>query len=348
MATGDGPGTDYLTHYDRLVQNPQAFHIFHALRVLEARFRDAPPLGVSKRPREDRVRLGQEAELAFPPSTVRSFSPPGDGPAVLVNRFFGFFGPHGPLPTHMTEYARERLINSRDPTLVAFADMLTHRMMSLLYRAWVTGQPAVSLDRGEDGMIERKVAALGGFSGSKLRRRDAMPDMARRYFAGHMGSGTKTAEGLVAMLRAFFRVPVHLQPFVGSWLDLEPDDRWRLGARAGLGRATSIGTRVWSRAAKFRLSVGPLSLDDYRRLLPGGSALERLRAVVRSHSGDALDWDVKLVLKAAEVPRAVLGQNVALGHIGWIGTRSDRRDAGDLILVPPVTLETARTRNKAA
>lgn len=348
MATGDGPGTDYLTHYDRLVQNPQAFHIFHALRVLEARFRDAPPLGQSKRPREDRLRLGQEAELAFPPTTVRSYAPPGDGPAVLVNRFFGFFGPHGPLPTHMTEYARERLVNARDPTLVAFADMLTHRMMSLLYRAWVTGQPAVGFDRGEDGMIERKVAALAGFAGAKLRKRDAMPDLAKRYFAGHMGAGSKTAEGLTAMLEAFFRVPVRMQQFVGCWLDLEPDDRWRLGARAGLGRATSIGERVWSRAAKFRLKIGPLSLADYTRLLPGGGAVDRLRAVVRGHAGDALDWDVNLVLRAEEVPRAVLGQNLRLGHIGWIGSREGKGDAADLFLVPPQTMDTGAKLKKAA
>jgi type VI secretion system protein ImpH len=353
MATGDGPGTDYLTHYDRLVANPQAFHIFHALRVLEARFRDAPPLGMSKRPREDRLRLGQEAELAFPPTTVRSFAPPGAGPngagpAVLVNRFFGFFGPHGPLPTHMTEYARERQVNARDPTLVAFADMLTHRMMSLLYRAWVTGQPAVSFDRGEDGMIERKVAALAGFPGSKLRKRDSMPDLAKRYFAGHMGAGTKTAEGLTAMLQAFFRVPVRMQQFVGCWLDLELDDRWRLGARAGLGRATSIGERVWSRAAKFRLAVGPLTLGDYMRLLPGGAAIDRLRDVVRGHVGDALDWDVNLILKADEVPRAVLGQNLRLGHVGWIGTRDGSSDAAELFLVAQPTMDTGSKMNKAA
>ena len=348
MATGDGPGTDYLTHYDQLVRNPQAFHIFHALRVLEARFRDAPPLGMSKRPREDRLRLGQEAELAFPPTTVRSYAPPGAGPAVLVNRFFGFFGPHGPLPTHLTEYARERLVNARDPTLVAFADMLTHRMMSLLYRAWVTGQPAVSFDRGEDGMIERKVAALAGYSGAKLRRRDAMPDLAKRYFAGHLGAGTRTAEGMVAMLQAFFRVPVRLQQFVGCWLTLEPDDRWQLGVRAGLGRATSIGERVWSRAAKFRLLVGPLTLADYTRLLPGGAAMDRLRAVVRAQVGDALDWDVNLIMKADEVPRAVLGQNVVLGHVGWIGTRHGKGDAGDLFLVPSQTMNTGPTMNKAA
>lgn len=334
MATGEGTGPDHLTHHERFRQTPHAFHIFQALRVLEAHFADAPPLGVSRRPREDRVRLAQEPDLAFPPATISAYVPPGADPGVLTNRFFGFFGPHGPLPLHLTEYARERLVNFRDPTFAAFADMLTHRMMSLLYRAWATGQPAASMDRGEDGLMDRKVAALAGHAGQAMRDRDAMPDLAKRHFAGHLGAGPRTAEGLVAMLRAFFSVPVRLQQFVGSWLDLEPGDRWALGSRTGLGRATSIGDRVWSRSSKFRVLLGPLSLADYNRLLPGGASMRRLRAIVRNHVGDTLDWDVNLILRADEVPRALLGQTVALGHVAWIGARQGGGDAGDLFLSP--------------
>ncbi|MCB2136398.1 MAG: type VI secretion system baseplate subunit TssG [Rhodobacteraceae bacterium] len=335
MATQDGPGPDRLTHYQRFCEDPQSFHIFHALRVIEAEFSDAPRLGHAKRPREDRVRIGQEAELAFPRTTIRSYEPAGGShPGTLVNRFFGYFGQHGALPTHLTEYAHERQTNHRDPTFVAFANMLTHRMATLLYRAWATGQPTVSFDRGEDGRIERAVAALAGYYGTHLRRRDTMPDLAKRHFAGHMGAGPKTADSLLAMVRVFFRAPVSMQQFVGSWLDLEPGDRWRLGARAGLGQATSIGERVWSRAAKFRLRIGPLSLDDYRRLLPGSAAIRRLSDIVRNHVGDVFDWDVNLVLRADEVPAAILGSDTRLGHTSWIGERQSDADADDLYLAP--------------
>lgn len=335
MATADGPGPDHLTHFDRFCQTPQAYHIFQALRVIEARFADAPPMGTAKRPREDRVRLAQEAELAFPPSTIRAFTPPaGDAPGELINRFFGLFGPHGPLPLHLTEYARERQINARDPTFVAFANMLTHRMMGLLYRAWATGNPATSFDRGEDGLMERKVAALTGLHGARMRNRDAMPDLAKRYFAGHLSAGPRNAESLESMLESFFRTPVRVQQFVGSWLDLEPSDRWQIGARAGLGQATSIGARVWSRTAKFRLRVGPLSLPDYQRMLPGTPSMARLTSIVRTHVGDSLDWDVNLVLKGDQVPVAILGQSARLGHTSWLGRRQTQKDADELMLSP--------------
>ena len=342
MATGGGTGSDDLTHYAQLRADPTKFHLFQALRVIEAEHSDMPRLGTSRRAAQDKVRLGQEAELAFPTSTIADFQ--AGSPAVLTNRAFGLFGPMGPLPLHLTEYARERRRNFRDTTFIAFANTFTHRLMSLFYRAWAAGQPAPSFDRPDQDPFERKVAAISGFYGKGLAKRDLMPDMAKRYFAGHLASGTKTAEGLVSVLQSFFDAPVHLQQFVGAWLDLEPDDRWQLGRPAGLGRSTSIGTRVWSRASKFRILVGPLSLTDYRRFLPGQGAIERLEAIVRNFAGDALDWDVNVILRAADVPRVALGGvNAALGHTTWVGVRRDNaRDADDLYLSPPHALRRQR------
>lgn len=333
MATGEGPDTDDLTLYARFCQTPEAYHIFLALRVIEAQHATAPALGQSRRPRQDQVRLGQQPSMAFAPSTIQSFDPPdGAGPGKLTNLFFGLFGPHGPLPSHLTEYARERQRNFRDPTFVAFADMLTHRSMSLLYRAWCTGQPAPSLDRGQAGAMEQKVAAIAGFMGDTLRNRDEMPDLSKRHFAGHLGRRTKNAQGLSAILSAFFNARVRLQEFVGSWLELEPGDRWHLGGPETLGSGTIIGSRVWSRAAKFRIRVGPLSLDDYLRLLPGTPALGRLVAIVRNYCGDALDWDVNLVLAGEQVPSSVLGRETRLGQTSWLGMHGGGGDADDLYL----------------
>jgi type VI secretion system protein ImpH len=333
MAAGNGTGAVDLTQYERFCQSPEQYHIFLALRVLEAEFADAPRLGESRLPREDKLRLGQEATLAFPRGTIGEFRPPEGGkPARLTNLFFGLFGSHGPLPSHLTEYARERHRSHHDRTFVAFADMLTHRLMSLFYRAWASGQPTASFDRGEGGRMERRVAALSGYLGDDLRARDAMPDLAKRHFAGRLAEGVKTAEGLTAMLSAFFSVPVRLEQFVGSWLELESDDRWRLGGPSGLGQGTVLGNRVWSRSAKFRIRIGPLSGSEYRRLLPGGASLARLAAIVRNAVGDALDWDVNLVLRGQDVPAAVLGGDTRLGQTSWLGTRATAADAADLYL----------------
>lgn len=338
MATKGRVGPDPVSHFERLAQEPEKHHVFQAMRVIDATYPDAPRLGESRRPREDRVRLGQEAELAFPPSTISSFKPGTDKvPGTLINRFFGLFGPQGPLPLHLTEYARNRQRNNRDHTMVSFANMLTHRMMSLFYRAWRSGQPSPSYDR-EDDAFERRVSAIAGYRGAGMRNRDAMPDMARRHFAAFLSQSSKNPDGLVSILKAFFDVPVQLQQFVGSWLQLEPDDCWQLGGAVGLGQTASVGSKVWSRTAKFRLRIGPLTRDQYERFLPGTPGWERLEAIVRTYIGDTLDWDVQLVLKGEEVPRSKLGGMTRLGQTSWVDMRSDddtpRQDAEDLFLTP--------------
>lgn len=342
MAPPDRSGTDPLTHLERLSQDPEKHHIFHAFRILEAAFPDAPRFGEARRPREDQVRFGQEAELSFPPSTVAGFKPPRGGkPGRLTNRFFGLFGPQGPLPLHLTEHARARLRHHRDPTFVEFANILTHRLMTLLYRAWRSGQPAPSFDRGNNDGIERKIAAIAGYHGTHLRKSDDLPDLAKRHFTGLLAQGPKNAEGLRSIVEAFFGTKVQVQEFVGCWLYLEPDDRWRMGVPAALGRTTSIGERVWTRSAKFRLRLGPLSLSDYIRLLPGGESLPRLRAIVRNYAGDAMDWDVNLVLCADEIPRAKLGETVRLGQTSWIGENKIKKDADNLFLEPNAQIHLA-------
>ena len=292
METGHGAGPDHLTHLAQLLADPKQYHIFLALRIIEASHPDAPRLGEAKRPRDDPYRLTQEAELAFPPTSIVAITPPAGGrPGRLVNRFFGLWGPMGPMPLHLTEYVRDRLRNNKDSTLTAFADMLTHRLFTLFYRAFAVAHPAPSFDRAarQDGKasrdpFERKVAALSGHYEAGLRQRDAMPELAKRHFVGHLTPGPRHAEGLVSIFSSFVRSPVRLRQFVGEWLELEPDDRWQLGSMAGLGRATSVGSRVWSHAAKFRLHVGPMGLADYRRLVPGAPTLQRQRVASTSIS----------------------------------------------------------------
>jgi len=64
-------------------------------------------------------------------------------------RLFGLLGPNGPLPIHVTEYARHRLRHAGDATLSRFLDLFNHRFLALFYRAWAQAQPHVNRDRVE-------------------------------------------------------------------------------------------------------------------------------------------------------------------------------------------------------
>ena len=97
-------------------------------------------------------------------------------------------------------------------------------------------------------------------------------------------------------------------------------------------QTTTVGGRVWDHQTKFRVRVGPVGLADYLRLLPGGDAPARVRAVVRNYVGDQLDWDLNLVLAEPEVPRLRLGAGGRLGWTTWLARGPLGRDGDDLKL----------------
>ena len=340
MAAEERTGPADLTALEALADDPYGYHFFQALRLIEAAYPDKPRLGESARPDQDPIRIHQAVEMKFSSSTISELKMPYDEtPGRLTNRFFGMFGPNGPMPGHFTEHVRERLRNHRDPTLSDFINMFTHRLACLLYRAWASSEPALSFDREDEDGFAEKIDAIAGYKGSAMGDSDLMPDLTKRFFAAHLATGTRSREALEAMLSVFFGADVEVEDFAGSWLELDPGDRWELGSPVALGKTTSIGDRVWVRSNKFRIKMGPLSREDYERLLPGGKSLERLTAIVRNFSGDVYEWDLNLILREDEVTEAELGGSVKLGMMGWSGDRGDAGDAADLMISPDTAMK---------
>ena len=124
---------------------------------------------------------------------------------------------------------------------------------------------------------------------------------------------------------------------------------------------------------------GPLGLEDYYRMLPGGTSksssveitpemiakppmhpvasmlevwgqaarssgvsLDRLMAAVRSYTGDELQWDLQLILKKQETPPLGLGIVGRLGWSSWLLRDPMPRDPDDLVLDAMRVPETSR------
>ena len=191
----------------RLEQEPQRFSFYAVMRLLEAAYADHPRFGHSTHPAQDRLRLAQEPTVTHPSSALAAFEPgTEDTPNRLRVHFFGLFGTDGPLPLHLTEYARERRRNYADPTFQRFADIFHHRAMSLFYRAWADVRPTIAFDRPEQDRFASYVGSLIGIGLDAFRNRDAMPDLTKLHFAGLLASQTRNAEGLGQVLSAFFSV----------------------------------------------------------------------------------------------------------------------------------------------
>jgi type VI secretion system protein ImpH len=335
-------GTDRKTAHDlaqltgAAEEKPYEFGFYSILRRMECLYAERPRLGASQRPIEDPIRIGQEPAATFEAASLSAFEPATDDrPHRLTVRCLGLLGPNGPLPLHLTEYARERLRQHGDRTFVRFLDIFHHRMLSLFYRAWANNEPTVSFDRPDSDRFSAYVGAMAGFGMSALRQRDEVSDQTKLYYCGRLACQTKCAEGLQDILSDYFQLPVAVEPFIGEWLMLPDQNICRLGldpANGTLGRSVVVGSRVWECQHKFRISLGPLGRGDYESLLPVGNRTRRLVALVRNYIGDELAWDVRLILKEKEVPAMRLDDGFRLGWTTWLGKRAEENDAADLVI----------------
>jgi len=347
--------------FARLESEASSFDLFQAMRRIECAFLDKPRLGDAMRPTEEPFRFAQEASLIFAPSPVAAFERPEDQDAKprLVQRVFGFLGPNGALPIHLTEYARERLLYNGDRTFGRFLDMLLHRFGLFFYRAWARTQPVVALDRPDDAPIVRHIGSLFGLIEPATRNRDALGDFPKLFFAGRLARSVRDADGLEAWLALQFGGPVHVDQFQGHWMPLGREERTRLkrDGEPALGRGVVLGKSVWDVQHKFRIIIGPLAWERFAMLLPDGKTLEQLRALVRQYVGFEFAWDLRLILKREDVPRWTLAGSRdrrvgRLGRTAWLnGHRNFRRtaDAEDLIMnVESIRLGPDRMAARAA
>jgi type VI secretion system protein ImpH len=336
MGAAVGRETDAVEFLARLGDAPHDYDFYQTLRRLECFYADKPRWGEAQRPTEEPIRLGQDPELSFAPAPLGWFgTEPGGAKPRLQVRLFGLLGPNGPLPTHLTEYARDRLRNSGDRTFSRFLDMFQHRFLALFYRAWAQAQPHVNRDRPDSDRFGGYLGALVGLRPTAARNRDTVPDVAKLFHVGFLLRHVRNAEGLQSILGHFFRVPVRIEQFVTHWMSLATGERTALSREgATLGHGAVLGGRVWDAQHKFRVQIGALSLQEYESFLPGGTRLGKLVDWITFYLSHELDWDVRLILKRDQVPPLTLNGQRRLGWTTWLGARRTSRDADDLCLHP--------------
>ncbi|MDQ2988805.1 MAG: type VI secretion system baseplate subunit TssG [Pseudomonadota bacterium] len=322
---------------DQLLEGRAArMDFFQVLRLIENAHPQLPRIGASLRPRDDAVRFGQDPALTFHATALGQYTrASGDARARLAVNFFGLLGANGPMPTHLTEYVRDRLRHGGDATLLAFLDVFHHRMLSLFYRARASAEPAISLDRDDADRFSVFVGSLFGIGAPALRQRDDIGDFAKLHFAGLLANKARPASGLASILREYFKLPLRIEQFVGHWMVLPDDVQSRVGGTDGgnrLGVSMVLGRKVWDCQNKFRIVIGPVAYDDYRRFMPGGDSLKRLLDWVRTYAGLTLDWDVRLILKKEERPPLRLGGTTRMGWSTWLASAPAQGDPAQMLI----------------
>ncbi|MDI4516714.1 type VI secretion system baseplate subunit TssG, partial [Escherichia coli] len=314
---------------------PWRYDLFHLLRRIDAQGGERYPLGRAPLPKFESLRIGQTPSMGFAPATLASAQKRANSAVHEISILsFGLFGPNGPLPVHMTEYARERIHHHQDDSLSAFADLFHHRLTLLFYRAWADAQPTVSLDRADNRRFERYLASLIGMGQpGQLEKGDLSPH-ARFTHAGHLSRHGRDPEGLEKILRNYFKVPVNIISNVPQWMPLTSREQAQLGAGRRLPRlgvSAFLGVAVRDVQHKFRLEIGPLSAAEYARFLPGENAVNELRDWIRQYLGIEYAWDVRVLIRGDEIPGTVLSGDGKLGYSTWLGHQPAPAPRGDLV-----------------
>lgn len=355
---------------DRLFEQPHSFEFFQAVRLLEAWFvrheglapaevmaqrlsfrnslsmsfpaseierfetlwRDQPDL-------PDRQRTTLETIAAATQTVPRRLQPGQVNRLEITPAFMSLLGAGGTLPIFYTELFARREQLQRDSSARAFLDIFLHRSVVLFYQAWRKHRLAIRYESDRRNQFLPQVLSLAGMGQKSLRNRlgpdqGGVSDEMIAFLSGLFQQRSVSASALQQVLSLYFRVPVKVTQFVGRWFKLPAEHQTRLGlGNAQLGSTALSGERVWQRDLRVGLTIGPLSLERYRRFLPGGSAALALKQLVTQLTGVSLEYEVRLQLKATDVRPVRLGgeQGPRLGWETYLVSgpvAQDRSDAG--------------------
>lgn len=333
----------------QLVEAPQRFEFFQAVRLLDRLFAKQPGGHTRRAPGlSTRIRFRNTLNQAFATAEIEALRVEGveglgAGSLALATRveitpsFAGLLGVHGALPSIYTERISERESLQRDRAARALLDLFTDRATALFYGAWKKHRLALQYESDPLNQFLPLVLSFAGLGFDALRDRLAtgpgeIDDESIAGMAGILSQRPLSAIGLQRLLSRHFGVPIGIEQFVGKWYLLPTDQRCVLGGcGATLGRTSVIGQRVWQRDLRVRLRIGPLAASEYRAFLPGGHRAEALAKILALVSGAQFEYELRPVLRAEDVVCASLSTErpARLGRDTFVLTRSAEAPRSD-------------------
>jgi type VI secretion system protein ImpH len=347
-----------------------SFDFFQSLRLLiMLDSKDRVRVGMDGPPQNEMVRFVAHRSLSFPASAIQQLvHATPEQPARMTVNFMGMTGPSGVLPRHYTERLLSDVKGEEKTALRDWLDLFNHRLISLFYRAWEKYRFYLPFERGEsserdpDAFSRCLYSMIGlGFrshrnrfrvtyaerlpkteAGGEARVREKellrLDDSIFLRFGGLFAHRPRCAVSLESFLHIYLQLPVKVHQFRGQWLQLNQDSQTSVGILNGrMGQDSLVGDRIWDMQSKIRISLGPLTYEQFLELLPDPNPFPRrkriflLAQVVRYYLGAEMDVEFQLVLRKDEVPTAQTGPHSRLGWNTWSRRKPYPRHAEDTV-----------------
>ena len=308
---------------EKILKEGHSFSFFQIIRILRRLLSGSTGKLKGKGVSGEALRIRPDLSLAFPASDVKSVQNKGDlnDPNFLIHvNFLGLYGSSSPLPVFYTE---DLLDEKADDESAArdFIDIINQRIFSLLFEAWSKYRLYLKVEEEKDTQHINRLFCLLGLGEESFRRNMHNPYELLRY-TGLLTQYPRSGMGLKILLSDALGIQVAVIPCIQRTVKIPEDQRSQLGIRDGsrLGLDTYLGEYLEDRMGKFRLQLGPLSVDDFRNFSPGADKFKRLRSLTEFYFSDPLEFDIELIIARGVAQTICLGDpcRSTLGIDTWI------------------------------
>lgn len=285
----------------QLFEHPYDFSFLQAVRLFQKLSPNGAIIGHTITPVEDPILFASRHTYSLPSSDIYRVHMVDNKPLIEVN-FWNIAGPHGSLPSPLSEKVEER-IREGDLALKEFLGIFNHRLLSVYYcvaqKYSFVLSPKTALQTPQGHVL----CALTGIDPDQ-ESYASISTSALAQYAGIMWQRPRSAAGLEHILSDYFQVPISIEQFIGSWVDINRRQRSFIGTKRGrnhkLGRTTFLGKRFWQSCHHFVVNVGPLTSEQFYHFVPTGSAYNELCDMIKFYAPLELTFQLKISLKEGE------------------------------------------------
>jgi len=245
-----------------------------------------------------RVFFEADPSFVFPPSDINAINTNDPKQVTVRLPMMNLLGITTPLPIGLTDYAiRDR---KGSGPLSAFLSIMQNRIHHLWldalrkYKIWRdAGNPAMH--------IFEKLSA-------RLLDRFEVYDL---FWLSAFSRKTRSADDLKRIIRSIWtNIPIQIEENVGRWTTVENRRPLSHGLRLG-GCAVVVGSKVFDRTAKFRISLGPVDIDTYTSLLPHSGNYQLLKNILDLYINEPLICELEVSCYQRDLDLARLGGSLS-------------------------------------
>lgn len=272
--------------------------------------------------------------LSFATSDVEQLIVKDDKYHMLVS-FMGLIGQSGILPEHFTELMLERL-DAKDKGIQYFLNIFEDRLIQLFYQSWEQSRFYIALEQDEKSRAQQIINLIHALTGQPIAIESETDKNIRLFYSGLYAKKHRPKGALEVLLSDYFMLPVKVIENQGRWFNLESHDYTKISTKKfnnSLGINTVVGHRVWYIQNQFRIQIGTISYETFKRLLPNRPMLKKLRSMVGEYIGMEFQFVLEVIVNQYDVPVTKMQKNdyVQLGWNSWLNRKGNAKTKSTII-----------------